>query len=40
MSSFKLSLLGLPRLECDGMPLEFDTRKNLALIVFESVQAS
>jgi len=30
MSSMRLCLLGPPRLEREGVPLEFDTRKNLA----------
>ena len=34
MPSLRLHLLGPPRLERDGLPLEFDTRKNLALITF------
>jgi DNA-binding SARP family transcriptional activator len=34
MSSLKLFLLGPPRLERDGVPLEFDTRKNIALIAY------
>ena len=33
MSSLKLFLLGSPRLERDGVPLAFDTRrKNVALV--------
>ena len=34
MSSLKLYLLGPPRLERDGVPLEFDTRKITALIAY------
>jgi DNA-binding SARP family transcriptional activator len=34
MSSFKLSLLGTPRLERDGMHLKLSARKNLALIAY------
>jgi hypothetical protein len=37
MSSLKLSLLGPPRLERDGVPLELDTRKNIALIAYLAV---
>ena len=37
MSSLKLSLLGPPRLERDGVPLELDTRKNMALIAYLAV---
>jgi DNA-binding SARP family transcriptional activator len=37
MSSFKLSLLGPPHLECDGVPLELNTRKNMALIAYLAV---
>jgi ABC-type oligopeptide transport system substrate-binding subunit/DNA-binding SARP family transcriptional activator len=37
MSSLKLYLLGPPRLERDGVPLEFDTRKNLALVAYLAV---
>jgi predicted ATPase/DNA-binding SARP family transcriptional activator len=34
MSRFRLRLLGSPRLERDGAPVDFDTRKNLALIAY------
>ena len=34
MSSLRLFLLGPPRLERDGLPLDFDTRKNVALIAY------
>ena len=37
MSSLRLSLLGPPRLERDGVPLEFDTRKNVALVAYLAV---
>jgi predicted ATPase/DNA-binding SARP family transcriptional activator len=37
MSGLKLYLLGPPRLERDGVPLEFDTRKNMALIAYLAV---
>ena len=37
MSGLKLSLLGPPRLERDGVPLEFDTRKNVALVAYLGV---
>jgi len=37
MSSLKLCLLGPPHLERDGVPLVFDTRKNIALIAYLSV---
>ena len=37
MSTLKLFLLGSPRLERDGVPLEFDTRKNIALIAYLAV---
>ena len=36
-SPMKLYLLGPPRLERDGVPLEFDTRKNVALIAYLAV---
>jgi predicted ATPase len=39
MSSLKLFLLGSPRLERDGAPLEFSMRKNLALIAYLAVTA-
>jgi hypothetical protein len=32
MAGLRLFLLGPPRLECDGVPLKFSTRKNIALI--------
>ncbi len=34
MPGLRLYLLGPPRLERDGLPLEFDTRKNLALVAY------
>lgn len=34
MSSLKLFLLGQPRFERDGRPLQFDTRKNVALVAY------
>ena len=34
MSSLRLFLLGQPRLERDGQPLTFDTRKNVALVAY------
>ena len=34
MARFKLSLLGPPSLERDGVPLAFDTRKNVALAAY------
>ncbi len=37
MSSLKLYLLGPPRLEREGEPLELDTRKNVALIAYLAV---
>jgi ABC-type oligopeptide transport system substrate-binding subunit/DNA-binding SARP family transcriptional activator len=37
MSGLALFLLGPPRLERDGVPLEFDTRKNTALIAYLAV---
>jgi DNA-binding SARP family transcriptional activator/predicted Ser/Thr protein kinase len=37
MSSLKLFLLGPPRLERDGVPLELDRRKNVALIAYLAV---
>jgi predicted ATPase/DNA-binding SARP family transcriptional activator len=37
MSSFKLSLLGPPHLECDGVPLGLDRNKNMALIAYLAV---
>lgn len=37
MSSLKLFLLGPPRLECDGVLIEFNTRKNVALIAYLAV---
>ena len=37
MSGLRLSLLGPPRLERDGVPLEFDARKNVALIAYLAV---
>ncbi len=37
MSSLRLFLLGPPRVEHDGVQLEFDTRKNLALIAYLAV---
>jgi predicted ATPase/DNA-binding SARP family transcriptional activator len=37
MARFELFLLGTPRLECDGVPLQFDTRKILALVAYVAV---
>jgi ABC-type oligopeptide transport system substrate-binding subunit/DNA-binding SARP family transcriptional activator len=37
MSKLKLYLLGPPRLERDGISLEFDTRKNMALVAYLGV---
>jgi predicted ATPase/DNA-binding SARP family transcriptional activator len=37
MSSLKLYLLGPPRLERDGVPLELDRRKNVALVAYLAV---
>ena len=37
MSSLRLSLLGPPCLERDGVPLEFHTRKNVALVAYLAV---
>ncbi len=37
MPSLKVSLLGPPHLELDGVPLKFDSRKILALIAFLAV---
>ena len=37
MNRVKLFALGSPRLEKDGAPLDFDTRKNLALLVYLAV---
>ncbi len=37
MSSLSLSLLGAPRFECGGVPLKFDTRKNMALVAYLAV---
>jgi DNA-binding SARP family transcriptional activator len=37
MASLRLFLLGPPRLECDGVPLKFSTRKNIALIAYLAV---
>jgi DNA-binding SARP family transcriptional activator len=37
MSSLKLYLLGPPRLEQDGVPLELDRRKNVALVAYLAV---
>ena len=38
MSSLKLFLLGPPRLERDGVPLDVDTRrKNVALVAYLAV---
>lgn len=37
MSSLKLSILGAPYLELDGVPLKLDTRKNIALIAYLAV---
>jgi predicted ATPase/DNA-binding SARP family transcriptional activator len=34
MSNLRLSLLGPPRLERDGVPLKFDTRKIIALVAY------
>ena len=37
MPGLKLSLLGPPRLEIDGVPIEFKMRKNLALVAYVAV---
>ena len=37
MSRLELSLLGPPRLELDGVPLAFGTRKNFALVAYLAV---
>ena len=37
MSTLRLHLLGSSRLERDGAPLEFDTRKNVALVTYLAV---
>ena len=37
MPSLKLFLLGPPRLERDGKPLEIDTRKTIALMAYLAV---
>ncbi|MEJ2601083.1 MAG: BTAD domain-containing putative transcriptional regulator, partial [Anaerolineales bacterium] len=37
MSGLRLFLLGAPRIECDGVPLKFATRKNLALLTYLAV---
>jgi len=37
MARLELFLLGTPRLERDGVPLEFDTRKILALVAYVAV---
>ena len=37
VSTLKLYLLCSPRLERDGVPLEFDTRKNTALVAYLAV---
>ena len=37
MSRLSLFLLGSPRLELEGVPVEFDTRKNIALIAYLAV---
>jgi ABC-type oligopeptide transport system substrate-binding subunit/DNA-binding SARP family transcriptional activator len=37
MSSFKLSLLGPPHLDRDGVPLELNIRKNMALVAYLAV---
>ena len=37
MSTLKLFLLGSPRFERDGVPLQFDTRKNVALVAYLAV---
>ena len=37
MSSLRLCLLGPPRLERNGAPLELDTRKNTALVTYLAV---
>ncbi|MGD9100434.1 MAG: SARP family transcriptional regulator, partial [Anaerolineae bacterium] len=37
MSRLKLYLLGPPRLERDGVPLEFNMRKNVALVAYLAV---
>jgi predicted ATPase/DNA-binding SARP family transcriptional activator len=39
MPSLKLFLLGPPRLERDGLPIEFDTRKNTALVAYLAMTA-
>ena len=39
MSNLSLYLLGAPRLEKDGKPVEFDTRKALALLAYLAVTA-
>ncbi len=37
MSGLRVFLLGAPRMECDGVPLKFDTRKNIALLTYLAV---
>ena len=37
MARFELFLLGSPRLECDGVPLQFYTRKIMALVAYLAV---
>ena len=37
MSRLRLCLLGPPRIESDGVPLEFDTRTNVALLAYLAV---
>jgi predicted ATPase/DNA-binding SARP family transcriptional activator len=39
MARLELFLLGTPRLERDGVPLQFDTRKVLALVAYLAVEA-
>lgn len=39
MAKLALFLLGPPRLERDGVPLQFDTRKNMALVAYVAVSA-
>jgi predicted ATPase/DNA-binding SARP family transcriptional activator len=39
MVSFRLFLLGSPRLERDGQPLQFDTRKIMALVAYVAMAA-
>ena len=37
MPGFGLSLLGPPRLELEGVPVELNTRKNFALVAYLAV---